>query len=178
MTTFDVEAKKDSVCKLHLDLWLHQNTLMWSRVQTLWFVQGGFLALANLMRIEKELRQAQWICVICVVATFGLWVVMWTDRNLRNIHRISIEKFELDLHPASVDQIDLREDKGTIYVEPLFHAAIFLVFITMDLAAAHVFGMPPGEIASCAFAVFVGAAIMLLVYARRPRRAMTPSGAS
>lgn len=31
---------------MYLDLWIHQNTLMWSRLQVLWFIQFGLLSLS------------------------------------------------------------------------------------------------------------------------------------
>ena len=28
-----------NICKMNIDLWMHQNTLMWTRLQTLWLVR-------------------------------------------------------------------------------------------------------------------------------------------
>ena len=39
------------ICKMNIDLWMHQNTLMWTRLKTLWFVQFGLLALAGYLSV-------------------------------------------------------------------------------------------------------------------------------
>lgn len=136
------EVKQAAICKLHLDLWMHQNTLMWSRVQTLSFVQAGFLALANSLATNEKLKgYATWACLICTLVTFGLGIVMWTDRHLRNIHRASVESFDLKLHPASTAQTSLSTDYGAKFIEPAFHVLIFVMFMFLDLLAARVLGL-------------------------------------
>jgi len=159
----DEDAKLATVCKLHLDLWLHQNSLMWGRVQTLWFVQAGFLALAQVLSQEpSRQRYALWACVLCALATFGLGVVMWTDRQLRDIHRKSIEAFNLNVFPASTSQTPLGRDRGQSVIEPAFHLFIFVIFIFVDLLAASVLGLPEPWVLGCALALLLGYILAVL----------------
>ncbi len=152
----DDYAVRATVCKLHLDLWLHQNTLMWSRVQTLYFVQAGFLALAHVLSENPKYSQyALWPCLLAVVATIGLGIAMWTDRQLRNIHRTSIETYKLDLYPASTAQKPLSEDFGSSFIEPTFHLSIFLVFVVVDLLAASALGLPAQWVVGSSLAVLL-----------------------
>lgn len=100
-----------AICKMHLDLWMHQNNLMWSRIQVLWFIQFGFLGLSTyLYTAPQALDQlnisflAKYAALLCAITTFGLWIVMLIDKKLRDIHRINIESYDLGVHPASVWQ--------------------------------------------------------------------------
>ena len=155
--TLDTDAKQAAICKLHLDLWMHQNSLMWSRLQTLGFVQAGFLALAYSLWKDASLKEyALWACLLAILATFGLGIIMWTDRHLRNIHRMSVEMFNLCLYPASTAQRLLGGDKGSSFYEPIFHLLIFLIFIFLDLLSAYVLGL------SVSWVIVYGAVFVLI----------------
>ncbi|MBL0141692.1 MAG: hypothetical protein IPP91_06390 [Betaproteobacteria bacterium] len=170
----DNDEKNAAVCKLHLDLWLHQNTLMWSRLQTLGIVQAGFLALAYSLSKESHLMgYALWACLLCVFTTFGLGIVMWTDRQLRNIHRISIESFGLDLYPASTTKIPFERDRGSSVFEPCFHFSIFAIFISIDLKAAAVLGLSEPWITGFSVVLFLGYVVALAHFYRLERRLRT-----
>jgi len=162
------DAKQAAVCKLHLDLWLHQNTLMWGRVQTLGFVQAGFLTLAYTLWREESLKKyAVWACLLGVLVTFGLGVVMWTDRWLRNLHREPIEAFGLNLYPASTSNTPISEDLGASVIEPAFHFLIFLAFIIIDLLAASVLGLPEPWVAGYSVALFLGFVLTVAHFYRK-----------
>ena len=105
------------ICKMNIDLWMHQNTLMWTRLQTLWFVQFGLLALAGYLSVPHPAAQpntptpiealnlaslAKFAALLSAITTFGLWVMMRTDRLLRNTYRKKIEQLDLGFFPACV----------------------------------------------------------------------------
>jgi hypothetical protein len=147
-------ALKDR-CKLLMDLWIHQNSLMWTRVQVLWFVQLGFLALAGYLfsprpgipgapqpSIDAATlgALAKWVCLLCTAITFSLWIVMRTDRIIRNIYRKQLERLNCGFHPASLAQIAFGHDNGALFAEPVFVFIVFGIFVGIDLYAANVFG--------------------------------------
>ena len=104
------------ICKMNIDLWMHQNTLMWTRLKTLWFVQFGLLALAGYLSVPHPAQPntstpiealnlaslAKFAALLSAITTFGLWVMMRTDRLLRNTYRKKIEQLDLGFFPACV----------------------------------------------------------------------------
>ena len=133
---------------MNLDLWMHQNTLVWSRLQVLWFVQVGFLGLSTYLSKSSSLgpsvdlsHLAKYVALLGAVTTFGLWIVMRTDRIIRSIYRRKVEACRLDFFPGSYWQKPFCEDKGTRYLEPVFHVIIFGVFVGIDLYTSWVFGI-------------------------------------
>jgi hypothetical protein len=171
---FEEEAKRATICKLHLDMWMHQNTLMWSRLHTLWLVQVGFLALAHFLSQKPEsLQFARWSCALCILTTFGLGIVMWTDRQLRNIHRQSIESFKLGLYPASTSEADFDKDFGRSFIEPAFHLSIFFTFLVIDFLAAYVFGLPTPWMVIFIMALAIAYFVALIYFYRKARHLET-----
>jgi hypothetical protein len=127
----DIKVRKEqelktneAICKMNLDLWTHQNTLMWSRLHVLWFIQFGFLSVS---------KNTNYAACFGALITAMLWIVMNTDRQLRNVYRKKIETCELQIYPASVKQEPIHGDLGTNVLEPLFHTFIFISFILVDL---------------------------------------------
>jgi len=113
------------------------------------FIQFGFLGLSTyLYTAPQALDQlnisflAKYAALLCAITTFGLWIVMLIDKKLRDIHRINIESYDLGVHPASVWQKPFENDKSAHYVDLVFHAGIFLVFISIDMYASYKFGLP------------------------------------
>ena len=152
MTAIDTK----DICKMNIDLWIHQNTLMWGRLRILWFVQLGFLAFAGYLFFPHQAQLpltpplsaivnlaylSKFVALLCAVTTFGLWIVMRTDRLIRDIYRRNIEALNLGFFPASLGQKPIDNDQGTLLVEPIFHGTIFSVFISIDLFASYVFGL-------------------------------------
>ena len=140
---------------MNLDLWMHQNTLMFSRLQTLWFVQIGLLALASYLYVPHPdvpslpilggalgvALLAKFSALLCAISTFGLWVMARTDRSLRNIYRRRIEALALGFFPGSLGQVSIDRDVGVKIVEPVFYYCVFTVFIAIDLFAARFYGL-------------------------------------
>jgi hypothetical protein len=80
----------EAICKMNLDLWIHQNNLMWSRLQVLWLVQLDLLSLSTYLYSKGPSlgpsvdlsHLAKYAALLCAVATFALWIVMRTDTIL------------------------------------------------------------------------------------------------
>lgn len=183
----DNKLTEESV-KSHVDLWIHQNNLMWSRLQQLAFVQTGFLGLATYLystarstiqlafqpvfQVEYQealntqtppdaLKKAytaadaalksasdiarsaaaaahsplnlafyaKYAALLGAVSTFGLLIIALTDKRLRDIYREKIEKIDSDIHPASLQQRAVEEDKWNIRLESLFHSIVTACFL-------------------------------------------------
>lgn len=89
----------DARCKAHLDLWMHQNTLMWGRIQTLIIVQGAYFGVA-FFTSEKSLRGLLWLAFVAtVIFTIALYVICFTDRKVRNWHRQRLIEYGIDPTP-------------------------------------------------------------------------------
>ena len=143
------------ICKMNIDLWMHQNTLMWTRLKTLWFVQFGLLALAGYLSVPHPAQPntptpiealnlaslAKFAALLSAITTFGLWVMMRTDRLLRNTYRKKIEQLDLGFFPASLGQSSIDKGAGTKFVEPIFFYVVFLVFVVIDLLACGFYGL-------------------------------------
>ena len=49
------DRSPETLLKAYTDLWMHQNKLMYDRYQTLYLIQGGFLALTYYLQSNKAL---------------------------------------------------------------------------------------------------------------------------
>ena len=154
---------------------MHQNTLMWSRLRILWFIQLGFLALAGYLFFPHQAPAptpsetvhleylAKFIALLCAFTTFGLWIVMRTDKLIRDIYRRNIEVLNLGFFPASLGQKPIDEDNGTLIVEPIFYGFIYTVFVGIDLYASSVFGLKYYCWLSMAFLFLLASLILSIV---------------
>ncbi|MBF0548905.1 MAG: hypothetical protein HQK60_00075 [Deltaproteobacteria bacterium] len=137
----------EALCKMYLDLWLHQNSLMWGRLHVLWLVQVGFLSLSSyLYATDLTLHLsflAKFASLLCALTTAGLGYVMYNDKKLRDIYRAGVEDCGLGLYPASMKRQSIVRDKRSLNGEKLFYIAIFVVFVFIDLYTAWIFSMRP-----------------------------------
>jgi hypothetical protein len=124
-----------TIRKSYLDLWMHQNNLMWGRLQTLYIVQGAYFGVASFARGDVALLQIALLVVI--VLSISISLIISSDRKIRNAHRISLLKVGIDPTPPKVF--------GTIYLngrlpfmlwEKINQVIVFIFCILADLLAA------------------------------------------
>ena len=145
-----IETKPDVAhCKLFVDLWVHQNTLLWGRLQVLYWVQVGFLGVSALLKTNavqfSEIQgNAYWPCLIAAGLCGWLFIVMRTDKKIRDIYRRKIETFGLDIYPASVPQTRFEKDKGARISEWVPYVVLCFGFAGIDLWVATKFGWKLG----------------------------------
>jgi hypothetical protein len=89
-----VELGSETLFKAALDIWMHQNKLMWDRLQTLSLIQipllGASFALAT--QIPSLAQFAQFAALTALGATFLLWHRTMADRHVRNRYQYILEE--------------------------------------------------------------------------------------
>ena len=116
----------DTLLKAYTDLWMHQNKLMYDRYQTLYLIQGGFLALTYYLQSNKALA----LTVLALAILFSLIVFSWAydDMRLRDDHRLEMLKYGVDPTVAPIDY-QRRAEAGGEFAKPLF---IFAACMSAD----------------------------------------------
>jgi hypothetical protein len=94
----DPLTKPDIVVKPLVDLWTHQNSLMWSRIQLLSALQGAALV-ANYALKNPFASLA--IFLMAIVFTLNLYYIWEVDRLVRNSYRDRLNRlgFTVALDP-------------------------------------------------------------------------------
>lgn len=139
------KAKAMGVGKILSDLWIHQNNLVWGRLQILYWIQFGFIgaALVAHHQVEESFKEvAYWPCVVAACLSVLVLIVMLGDMFIRNHYRRHIEQLDVDVFPGSFNQKPFAEDYGARYFESLMYIAICLFFAWMDLWVASMLGWP------------------------------------
>lgn len=135
-------TKDPAVCKLHVDLWIHQNVLLWSRIQTLYFVQVTFLSAAFYLTHNGFQLYGQMCVLLGAITTATLMFIMLNDRYWRDVHRDNAIACGLGVVPLPV-YIKVKMLRVPVaVVENGLYAVIFLVFISLDIFAAFVVFRP------------------------------------
>ena len=106
------------ICKMNIDLWMHQNTLMWTRLKISLVCSIRSLSACRVpvgtpphpaqpntptpIEALNLASLAKFAALLSAITTFGLWVMMRTDRLLRNTYWKKIEQLDLGFFPACV----------------------------------------------------------------------------
>ena len=75
-----------------ISLYEHQNTLMWSRLQTVGVIQGGVLAAAYKAQLDHCSVLAAFILLLGAVLTILIWITMERDEVYRDAARSKIQE--------------------------------------------------------------------------------------
>ena len=92
----DDKPKADAILKAHTDLWIHHNTLMYGRYQTLAILQAGFFATANYVRLNPSLVLLT--LSLAVALTLLLFIYIGSDQDIRDEHREALIRY--GVHPS------------------------------------------------------------------------------
>jgi len=129
-------AKPDwAKAKLLIDLWMHQNTLMWSRVQLLAAVQGAAFT-ANYVLHHSFASIG--VCVAAAAATCFLIYISNVDRLIRDKYSSELKKhdFQLGFTPEERSKMYVRglgfPLRASIHAETTL-LSIFWSFIIVDV---------------------------------------------
>jgi hypothetical protein len=103
----DPLTKPDIVVKPLVDLWTHQNSLMWSRIQLLSALQGAALV-ANYAL--KHPFASIGICLAAIFFTLYLNYIWEADRLVRNSYRDRLDRlgFTVTLDPDERSRLGVR----------------------------------------------------------------------
>lgn len=83
--------------KLHLDMLMHQNNLLWSRFQILYFIEIGFFGISYALRNHHEALAATWFA--CSGLLIYLFITNRADMALRNAHISALRELGFDATP-------------------------------------------------------------------------------
>lgn len=124
--------------KLHLDLWIHQNQLFWSRFQLLYIIQAGFFLILAAVRPSPVFTAV----VVFVAYYFLIWLYFTidNDRRLRN-HHAAVLRQEYGFEPVPTPLV-ARFGVSPAFWEIAFQLAIFGVFAVVDLVAVLYLNQP------------------------------------
>ena len=127
----DRPISADALLKSTSDLWIHQNTIMWSRIQTLAILQAGFLGIGFALRALHYWALGVTACAFVMVLSVFLWHITIVDRRNRDIYatRLADMGFELAHQPLYM----FRHSGATVYI-----TMAFLALVATDIAAAGV----------------------------------------
>jgi hypothetical protein len=92
------------LAKILSDHWIHQNILMWGRLQTTISLQLGLLGAAYGLYVLKWHYLTFVCCVAAALATLGLVFISEHDRSIRDQHRLNLEDLGFDFGRGSINQ--------------------------------------------------------------------------
>jgi len=87
------------------DLWMHQNALMWNRIQLLSAVQAGVLA-SNYV-LHRGLVSF-FLFLVAIISTLYLNYIWEVDREIRNIYSIRLRKLGFDVGLSADERRSIR----------------------------------------------------------------------
>ena len=108
------------------DLWMHQNTLMWSRIQLLSVLQGAALA-TNYLLHNTIVSVA--VFIVVVLATLYLNYIWEVDREIRNSYRERLDKLGFKVCLTDNERREIHIHIIGIRVPANLHARISLTMI-------------------------------------------------
>lgn len=120
------------VVKPLVDLWLHQNTLMWSRVRLLSILQASALV-ANY--VLKNPFASVGICAIAIVATLYLNYIWEVDREIRNSYNVRLRTLGFKIGLTPDERRALRVRVVGVQIPTKFNAQNTLIGIFWALIA-------------------------------------------
>jgi hypothetical protein len=132
----DVGSLDANFIKPLVDLWMHQNQIMWSRVQLLIALQGAVLT-ANYALAHKGASIA--LCVAAVLASLYLIYIWGLDRLVRDKYRDKLKDYGFEIGLTADERKRLRVDViAGIRLPPVTNArtsllTIFWFMIVCDL---------------------------------------------
>jgi len=128
------EKRDDFLARAHLDLLMHQNTLMHGRFNIFYLMQGAFFVSANFVR--HSIVGLAVVCVVSLILARVLYSLLVADRNLRDEHADALAaRGLLALHskrraPRVIFWANKQSD------EWWFHVMLFAVFAALDISFA------------------------------------------
>jgi hypothetical protein len=92
------EPSKDARLKSLTDLWIHANNLMWNRLQTLYFIQVAFFAVASYGRGSRSPLIIIAAGIFALISQVYLLIVVLNDRKFRDSYGSRVnDEFGIDL---------------------------------------------------------------------------------
>jgi hypothetical protein len=125
-------TKADIEVKPLVDLWSHQNTLMWSRVQLLSALQGA--ALVGNYALKNPFASLG-ICLLAILSTLYLNSIWEVDRLIRDSYkdRLALLGFKVSLEREEREVLQVRVMGFRILTH--YHARISLLVIFWGMVA-------------------------------------------
>jgi hypothetical protein len=120
---------------MHLDLWMHQNTLAWNKLQVLIASETAFIAISTLVARQPWFVEAAASTAASIVALY-LYVVQRGDVQIRDRHKEALFLYEFDPTPPVKQLPGFVPGRGTGRPEKLSHAAIFGAAILGNIVLA------------------------------------------
>jgi hypothetical protein len=129
----------DFEAEARLDLWIHQNQLIWSRLQ--WF------AISQVTMVSAAYTLSQWLITIglglvTMIATLALMHITNVDRVIRNKYRDELKMYGISvgIDPQQSTADSKRYEAGSLsWLKPLtshfYLTGIFLFAIAFDVIA-------------------------------------------
>jgi hypothetical protein len=146
------ESSSDFIVEALTDLWMHQNSLMWDRLNTLGVLQVGFLGGVYAVSTEKWAAPlVLWAMAALVFLTLTLWHRSDIDRCVRDKHGDRLRLMGVEVGLDMTDQSDLERWAKASYLARLFNhlhskvyfSIIYVAIMIFDSAAAIVLAFRP-----------------------------------
>ena len=137
-------SDSDITNKALVDLWMHQNRLMWDRLNTLGILQIAMLGAAYGLSAEQWSAPLIFYTLVSLVAyTITLWHRSDVDRCVREKHSLKLKKMGLDVRLDLTNEDDMKLWDDASYLAPylkhfgskFYMSIIFGSFIIFDLGA-------------------------------------------
>jgi hypothetical protein len=131
--TMDEKPTPDARLKAHVDLWIHGDRLVWSRLQLVYFVQFAFFSVAGYMRENDRLVIAS--CMLAVFLHLYILIIVHFDAQFRDKHAdILLDRYELDANKYGLERLEKPLMVG--FFKPFLRVFLFFCWIPIDVAVA------------------------------------------
>jgi hypothetical protein len=127
--SFDISD--DARAKMHVDLYIHQNVLLWSRFQSLYWIEGAFYAAAYYSGGDVWILTG--ILLVSTALLGYLYLVNYADMRLRNLHRRELQLRGFNPTPPLTPK---RWQPLTRLWEPLSNVTLFGGLVALNFLVA------------------------------------------
>jgi hypothetical protein len=130
MTPEEKKERRAVELKPLADLWMHQNNIMWARVQTLLFMQAGFLGVGYTLWTHKLWYISVLSLLLLISLTVSLYLIARRDRAKREKYAKVLETLDFYIFAG-------QDNWGSSwYIGLAFTAAVILDISAIVLFAA------------------------------------------
>jgi hypothetical protein len=124
--------------KARVDLWMHCNTLLWSRLQPLYFIQAAFFALATYLLQSQNSFDGKHIIWIALIFAVPLHIVLimlaLNERADRERQGNALwDEFEFDITTYSIRK---PHQRVILFFRACIVASIFIIWLGIDFVVA------------------------------------------
>ena len=126
----------NNTAKILSDLWIHQNRLMWDRLQLLAILQAAFLGAAYTLHVKNWPVAVFFVCLFAIVISAALMHTANIDRAIRDKHRDKLLNLGIEVRLQFDNPDDMKRHDDASWGQVRFNSKYYIVAIFVFAMAA------------------------------------------